>query len=1217
MIEGNVVKKKKHNKTKKNTADEDEIARKYQQHEHEEHILEIPDTYIGSVEKHTENCWNVNDEKKMIKSPITYVPGLYKIFDEIVVNALDQWQRLIVTAKSERKKFGKTKANLVRNIKINVDPEKNMIEVYNDGDGIDIALHPEANMFVPSLIFGELLTSTNYDKTEKKITGGKNGYGAKLTNIFSTWFRIETVDAVRKRKFVQIFEKNMKVKNEPTISNYSSKPYTKISFCPDLKRFGMEKLDKDMVSLIKLRAYDISACTDNYVNVYYNEEKIPYKSFESYVDLYIGNKQESSRAYELVNDRWEIAATVSSDNNFEQVSFVNGVRTTKGGKHVDHVSNIIVKKLVEYIHKKKKINMEKNKSYIKDNIFVFVKAVIENPAFDSQLKETLNTNPRTFGSKCEPISDKFIEKIAKSGLMEKVMTYYEFKEKGKMKSSDGKKKGSLRGIEKLDDANWAGTKKSEECTLILTEGDSAKSMAVAGLSIVGRDKYGIFPLRGKLLNVRDKTDTERGREQMNNNKEITNLKQIIGLEANKEYHNLSSLRYGSIMIMTDQDVDGSHIKGLLINLFHKLWPSLIKHKGFLKCMLTPIIKASKGTVVISFYTLTNYEDWKKTNNNGKGWNIKYYKGLGTSTSSEAKEYFKKLKTQSYMCNDKTDDSIDKAFNKNRADDRKTWMATYSRDDILDSDSKNVQLEDFIDKELLHFSVYDLSRSVPNVIDGLKTSQRKILYSCFKRNLKKEIRVAQLAGYVSEHAAYHHGEASLNGAIVGMAQDYINSNNINILTPGGQFGTRLQGGSDSASPRYIHTRLEDIIDTVFSKLDNPILNYLDDDGLPVEPDYYVPIMPLLLMNGSKGIGTAYSTDVPKFNPLDICKNLKRKIKGQELKEMIPWYYSFKGDIIKTSDTHYLTKGKYKVVGYKTLEIFELPIGVWTDDYKDFLETLLIDYEKEFKKKKNNKGSKNKNNKFKNLLKNFSNHSSESEVKFVLEFASPSGIKKLHFGKDSEHINKLEKELKLTSTISTTNMCAFDQNCRIHKYKTANDIINEFYKVRINTYVVRKKYMLEKMKIDLDILKEKIRFINYVIDEKIIIRKKTKANIKEQLETHKFKKVNKNKFDEVNGSYDYLIGMPIYTLCTDRTLELEQECKIKNESYDELFKKEVGEIWLEELNTFSDKYKQYMNQKDKKYGIKNKVKISKGKNKGKNENIQTIKIKKKKKKIIVKE
>ena len=201
-----------------------------------------------------------------------------------------------------------------------------------------------------------------------------------------------------------------------------------------------------------------------------------------------------------MNDCWEIIATHNNDEVFEQVSFVNGINTIRGGKHVDYVVDQIKERIVEYIKKKNKINVKP--IYVKNQLMVFVKSTIVNPSFDGQTKETLTTNRTKFGSTCE-ISQKFINELAETGIIQKIIVQAEYKNSKVLKKTDGKKTLMVRGIPKLTDANKAGGKFSKKCTLILTEGDSAKSMAISGLSEVGRDYYGVFPLRGKVVNVKD------------------------------------------------------------------------------------------------------------------------------------------------------------------------------------------------------------------------------------------------------------------------------------------------------------------------------------------------------------------------------------------------------------------------------------------------------------------------------------------------------------------------------------------------------------------------------------------------------------------------------------------------------------------------------------------------------------------------------------------
>ena len=902
-------------KKKTTTGDKKTIEEEYKKYTHKEHILEIPDTYVGSIEKTVDNFWVLNNEQTSIEwRLIGVIPALYKIFDEILVNSYDHYIRSKTAHSKDSEHL------LVKTIKVSIDAENSEISVYNDGEGIPVEVHSGEKMYLPEMIFGNLLTSSNYNKDEKKITGGKNGYGAKLTNIYSSSFTIETLDRIRRKKYLQVFENNMSIIGKPSVtSNYNKKGYTKIMFKPDLKRFGINKLTDDMVNLMKRRTYDIAACTDSNVSVYFNDKLVEYKSFEKYVDMYVGSKSDTQRSFEVCNERWEVAATISKSETFEQVSFVNGIATTKGGKHVEYITNQIVSKLAELIKKKNGANVKN--TYIKENLIVFVKSTIEDPSFDSQTKETMTTPSSKFGSSCK-ISDKFIQKLAKCGIIDRVMSLNSIKDTKALSKSDGKKKNTIRGLPKLDDANFAGTSRSKETTLILTEGDSAKSMAISGLSVVGRDKYGVFPLKGKVLNVKDAP-----LQKIGDNEEINNIKKILGLHSGKEYTDLNELRYGRIMLMTDQDHDGFHIKGLLFNLFHTLWPSLLKNNAFMCCMVTPIVKVTKGKNVVSFYNEKDYHHWKQENNDGQGWKIKYYKGLGTSNSSEAKDYFKSMNVVEYKWNETSNESLDLAFNKARADDRKKWLAAYDEDKLLDTKEKSVGYDQFVHGELIQFSKTDLERSLPNLIDGLKESQRKVLFGAFKRNLKTEVRVAQLGGYVSEHAAYHHGEMSLYSTIINMAQDFVGANNINLLVPEGQFGTRLMGGKDAASSRYIHTYLKDITRHIYPNSDFPVLDYINDDGLEVEPKYYVPIIPMILVNGSIGIGTGFSTNIPCFNPKDIIQQMLNKLNDLSINEIKPWYRHFNGSIEKINDNAYITKGCYRKISDNKLEIYELPIGQW--------------------------------------------------------------------------------------------------------------------------------------------------------------------------------------------------------------------------------------------------------------------------------------------------
>ena len=1142
-----------------------ELALTYQEKTDIEHILDAPDTYIGSIESDKVKNWCLDENDNMKHKEYDFIGGLYKCFDEGIVNCRDHAVRLMQKIINKEKKIIP-----VRNIDITVDKETGVITMMNDGNGVDVAKHPDNDLWIPEMIFGHLRTSTNYNKDEKKIVGGKNGFGFKLVLIYSKWGEIETVDHIRGKKYKQRFENNLTDILKPTIRKSTAKPYTKVSWLPDYERFGLEKLTDDMFNLFKKRTYDIGVVTEKSIRVRFNNKPVPNKSFEQYMDVYIGDKTEAKRVFESPNKRWEIGACLSPLDEFTQVSYVNGINTAKGGKHVIYILNQIVKKMIAYIDKKKKVKVKP--ATIKEQLMLFVNCVIENPSFDSQTKECMNTPQSKFGSKCE-VSDKFIDKLAKMGVMDSAIASNEIKDTKAAKKSDGRKTKSIRGIPKYMGANWAGGTRSSQCTLILCEGDSAKSGIVSGLSKEDRDKFGVFPLKGKLMNTLD-----AAQNKINANAEIANIKKIVGLTTGKSYTEEDAkkqLRYGKLLFMTDQDLDGSHIKGLCINMFHSQWHDLIKIPNFLGFMNTPILKATKGKQTKSFYSESAYQNWKENNDNGKGWKIKYYKGLGTSTAKEFKEYFAKKKLIMFEYNGQdSDNAIDKVFNKLRADDRKDWLANYDKDAVLNPSNNRVRFEDFTDREMIHFSKYDCERSIPNLIDGFKTSLRKIIFSAFKKNLVNEIKVAQFAGYVSEHSCYHHGEMSLNKAIVGLAQEYVGSNNINTLLPLGQFGTRLEGGKDSASERYIFTKLNKITRAIFPKQDEAVLNYLDDDGTKVEPEYYAPIIPMILVNGGKGIGTGFSYEGLSYNVIQIIKYCKNKLKkGDKIIKIRPYYEGFKGDIIKLNDGQkYLFKGKYELVNsYDTIKITELPIGTWTTPYKTFLEKLMED--------KNAKGKKKKP-----IIKSYKDSCTDTSIEFTIKLhlgVLPSLISK----KVDNNIDMIEKTFGLTTTKSTTNMYLFDENQKLKKYNTVYDIIDKYFPVRYKTYELRKKYMIDSLEREVKLISNKAKFIQEQIVEPptLILRKKKKQEVISMLKQKGYDIIDNDE------EYKYLRTMTIDSVEEEN---FEKLLKLKEEKENELEiikKTTIEEMWIKELDNLTEIYKNYQIERlERATGIKSKKK-----------------------------
>jgi DNA topoisomerase-2 len=1162
-----------------------------------QHILDRPDTYVGDIEKTTDTM-DVVEEGLIVAKVCTYVPGFLKIFDEIMVNSSDAAQN---DASCDT-------------IKVYYNMEEGYIRVFNNcGKSIPILEHPVHKSLIPSMIFGELLTSSNYDDTKKRTTGGRNGYGAKLCNVLSTSFKVDIGDCENEKCFSQTWRDNMSIAEKPSVKKYTKKTgYVDITFHPDLKRFGLESLDDIHMNLFHRRAIDIAGISNGRIKVFFNDVKIEVNNFKQYISMYYPTQD---IIYDDSNERWQVGCIYLPDSNNRVVSFVNSISTHKGGTHVNHVTDKVLKPLIEDYIKKKNKDIKVTPSLLKENLVFFVNSLIENPQFSSQSKSEHTTKANKFGSIYEP-PDTFMKKLAKSGIVEHMVNLAKFKESNLLKKNDGKKQVTLHGIPKLEDANKAGGKESYKCSLILTEGDSAKAFAMAGLSIVGRDYYGVFPLKGKLLNAR-----EAPIKQLMANEEINNIIKIMGLKHGEKYDTeeaIKTLRYERIICLTDQDVDGSHIKGLVINFFHHLWPNLIKKENFITSFATPIVKAFKGKVTKIFYNLTEYNTWAEKNT---GWKIKYYKGLGTSTSEEAKEYFKNIedkliryfwaaakdagstepeivepkktskrkksktdsdteaenvepKKTSKRKKSKTDsdteaenvepnktskqeksktdsdssesiesikidkgcdDAITLAFMKSRADDRKVWLYAYNKDEILTYEDRIVSYSNFVHLDLKHFSNYDNSRSLPHIMDGFKPSHRKILYGCFLRKLdKEEVKVAQLAGFVSDRAAYHHGEASLDGAIKGMAQNFIGSNNINLLEPNGQFGTRLMGGKDAAAGRYIWTKLTDRCLKIFNKLDNDILERNYEDGEPIEPEYYAPIIPMILVNGSEGIGTGFSTYIPSFNPVDIVANLLNIMDGNKFKEMKPYWENFTGTVKKIDKKTFEVNGVYNIKKNKLI-ITELPVGTWTQNYKDFLEKL---YETEMAKPKDDR-----------VFIGFKEFHTDTLVHFELEFV-PDYI---------ETVPNIMKDYHLTSKVGLTNMTLYSVDGNIRKYSCAQEIMLEYYAKRLYLYEKRKQHQLDILSNELAIISNKVRFILMVIENKIVINNRKKVDIEQDLVKNEFPKLSTGE----NISYDYLLGMPIYQLTFEKLEKLKSELDEKTNEYKTLEAIKPIDIWKSEL------------------------------------------------------
>ncbi|KAK6828646.1 DNA topoisomerase II [Apiospora arundinis] len=1135
-----------------------------------EHIIKRPDTYIGSVERTEQHMWVFDKETKQMKwDKVGFVPGLYKIFDEIIVNAADNKQR-------DNK--GMTY------LKVHINRAEGIITVENNGKGIPVEKHEKEKVYIPELVFGHLLAGSNFDDDEKKTVGGRNGYGAKLCNVFSTEFTLECQDSKNAKRYKQTWRNNMGKMDPAKITTSKSADFVRVTFHPDFSRFGMpDGIDEDLEALLYRRVYDMAGTVTG-IKVYLNDEHLKL-DFKKYCAMYAksiareNGEDEGAEAAATVimedskgHPRWEVAFAVS-DGSFQQVSFVNSIATTSGGTHVNYIADKICDSLLKNLNKKKKGHALKS-NHIRNHIFVFVNCLVTNPAFTSQTKEQLTTKASQFGSKCE-LSEKFLKAVGNTEAINNILHFAEQKADKLLAKSDGNKRSRISNA-KLVDANLAGTKHGHECTLILTEGDSAKSLAVAGRAILDPDRIGVFPLRGKMLNVRDASI-----DQITKNSEIQNIKQFLGLKHKQTYTDTKTLRYGHLMIMADQDHDGSHIKGLLINFLQVQFPSLLLIPDFFQEFITPIVKIWQGPnpkkplKLRSFFTQPQYEEWKASHQGEvKRWQYKYYKGLGTSSNEDAQVYFTNLDDHMKgfdIMKPNEAQLFELAFSKKKADARKEWLGNFVPGTYLDHSTKSITYDDFVNRELILFSMADNMRSIPSMLDGFKPGQRKVVYACLKRNLIKDKKVIELAGYVSEQTAYHHGEMSLQQTIIGLAQNFVGSNNVNVLEPSGNFGSRLAGGSDSASARYIHTRLSPFARKIFSPLDEPNLEQWVEDGKKIEPKVYAPVIPMVLVNGADGIGTGWSTSIPNYNPEDIIRNIRRRmgrLDGPDEKPfepMKPWFRGWKGVVGESQDANRFVFNGLAEANEKTREVTirELPIRMWTDDFKAKLEEVI-------------KGEKTPS-----FIKDYKEFNDHNNVHFEIQ------MDEKHF--DAAVREGLLEKFKLTKQIATSNLVAFDSRGMIRKYEKVEEILEEFYVFRLKMYKERKAHWLGVYHADYRKLKNQHRFVKEIMDGDLVVNRKKKQAVVEELRDAKyepFPKTSNNKKtkadeDEVDNEgeddaeagsdddardFDYLLSMPIWSFTQERLDRLKEAIAKKKGEHDDLEALSERDLWCRDLDEF---------------------------------------------------
>lgn len=1198
----------------------------YKKFEHREHVYKVPDTYIGSVRSEERNEWilvpNDPDSKgnskgfkmRAVQKTITFPVGAERIFIEILSNAGD---------------------NVPRSLKEGLDPgkievimNKDTIIVKNSGCPIPIALNTEFNQLAPDMIFGDLLSSSNYEG--EREGAGRNGYGSKLSNIFSKEFTVMIGDSGHEKEYKRTWRNNLTESDPPTIiDNYTGNNYVIVMYKMDFERFGLSNCYSDEVFALFARLCADLAFTQN-IPVEFNGQEFYFKKPEDFASIYFGDNIEhgflmylwpqgtqlmkKGRTYMAVDQKVKPIAKIylvdtPQDNSL--LSFVNGMMTRDGGVHVDGLMTIFSKMILGELKNqvngtnntkdkngkngKPKAKKEQKERFpldvrdVKSSLSMIASFHLLNPEFTSQTKTRL-----AFPQPYVHIESDALQPIYKWKIMDRLYFLMAMKDEKKLAGTDGRKKRFI-GPAQVDDCNWAGTAKSHECTLMLVEGKSAMGYGIHARDAIpnGNDVLGVLPLKGKMLNVMNASA-----KKILKNNEVIEIKKALGLEEGTDYslqENANRLRYGKVLLAADADDDGIHIKGLAVNYFFTRFKTLFNlPKGFIFELILPILRMYHGKDVHSFYTFRQYHEFVSKNPGSEKWKVKYFKGLGNSSKDIVKEDFKNPRMSCLMLDDTGPAALQLGFDRRYSDNRKEWLSKY----VDNGDSEYTQIKkisDFINNDLIRFSLADLARSVPKFMDGLKTGQRKILWAAFKKWPKwyikedaKEQPVTGFAGYVKENTRYHHGDSSLEQTIIAMAHDFVGSNNLPYFVQDGLFGSRYEGGKDRSASRYLSTKLQWWIPYVFRHEDFPLLKLIHEEGTEIEPEEFYPIIPLTLINGMNGIGTAYSTFIPNHNPIDVIQWYKMRILGQPLPDVYPWYKGFKG-LLELVDRN--TKKRIIISPTKIIKDDHVPTPIEGSDQEG--ETDNPDGE-DIDAQANNDQENEDPEEPGDLTPEPAKTEGNPRISLITKglFTYDRGVitvtelpigrwTKIHstwleslvINKKIKSYRKLgeienpgyeivgfeepeEKKLKLVKSYGMTNMVLLSNKGIPIKFGCVDQILEAFYQMRKVIYADRKKYMLENMLNEIHKADTKRKFISLVaIEKKIEIRQRPAKDIYQDM-------------DQYNLPHELYKTIKAYALNQDSIDKLTQKIKKLQEEYQQLEKTSPEEIWYRELVEFEE-------------------------------------------------
>ena len=1091
-----------------------------------EAVLQRPDMFVGSNDPVAKEGRLLDASLKRVQRKWC-ISGIFeKIFDEAAVNAVDAASR-----DSE-----------MRNIHFSFSREDGSISVLNDGKGIPIELFwkdgVETQRYIPEVVFTELSAGSNFDDSQTRLLGGRNGVGISCTNIWSVAFDVEIHDG--KKSFRQAFRRNLTERDPPVVQPHVARNgRVLVRYLPDYARLELawREASELLEELLRTRASEIAICARPGIAVFFNDVRLPCKPSSFAAELFGTEEGLICESFGQTQGAG-VEVTIGPRKECEPFcAFVNGIRCD-GGTLAQHLFSEL-HKAVCVVATKQKVTAPIRMQTVKEHLTILAVARIDKPRFTNQSKDTLATPYRGYGFSLD-FPDKLQAKLARLPAVEALIRRdVEQELASAMKKVAPSKKSVDVNIEKYDPALDC-RKCPLECTLILTEGDSAKALAVAGLSVVGRERFGVFPLRGKVLNVRNKP-----LKTSICNKEIAALLKILNLSPGGGAENL---RYGRVAIFTDQDSDGAHIAGLLLNALHCFFPRVIQVRPDFVCrIVTPLIKATpkRGNgEVLEFFSVQGFNSWA-SDADASQYAVKYFKGLGTSTSKDAKEIFRRLQnhTLGFDWDPEAEARLVAFFDDKHVAERKRILTEdYSTDLSVDFGASRLKVSDFLSKDLVHYSMYSTFRGIASAIDGLTPSRRKAVFYFLSNKGNSEVKVAQAAAGVAQKTMYLHGETSLVESIVGLAQEHVGTNNVALLLPLGQFGSRLDPPGVHAAARYIFTKLSNITRCIFPKADDDVLEYRSEEGESIEPKHFCAVIPMVLVNGASGIATGFSSSVPCHSLPSVVAACRAVIAKGPVPTLPPHYEDFVGPVTATHKG-VETRGLFRRLGPSSIEITELPVGRWTDA---FLTDL-----------------KEAGDKAKHPVTSIVNRSTDTAVSIELNFCSPV---------DEVSDEALVKALKLSESVPNTFMWLHDADYKLRLFENYEEIVREHAHERLRLYEVRKEYLLRRLRQDLELARGRAAFVRLVVDDKVKLKGKKRVLLEQELASCGLAPLKVGAAEE--ASYDYALGMS-FSACTEESITKLAEASEGLAKQIELLQSKTAEaMWSSELDDLLVAHAEYL-------------------------------------------